>query len=77
MHTEHHTWDRERRKDGASDWPTTIHSTVISEFDTDRLPGRSAKRRGPSAIRKVILPFVLLLALGGVAVQAMSWLLRS
>ncbi len=72
-----YTWDRERPKGDSSEWPTTSHSTLISEYEARHSKkGRRVRHRSRSSFRKLLLPFVFLLVLAGIAVQGLSRLLH-
>lgn len=72
-----YTWDSERPKGHSSEWPSTGHSTLTSGFNSSRFSrGRRAKRRRPSLVRKLFLPFLLLLLLSGMAVLGLTRLIH-
>lgn len=66
MHRELHTWDRECRRDGASEWPSTGFSTVIGELD-GKAPARRHLRRRRSGYLSIAIPFLIALMLGAAA----------
>ena len=67
MHEQRHTWGREQRRDGASEWATTGFSTIIGEHEA-KAARRSRRRQRRSGYLRFALPFLLTLGAGGAAV---------
>jgi len=70
-----HTWGREQRRDGASEWQTTGFSTVIGELEA-KSARRSRRRQRRSGYLRFALPFLLVFVAGGVAVAALAQYLQ-
>jgi hypothetical protein len=71
-----YTWDRERPKGDSSEWPSTGHSTLISGYDPSHSRSHRTRRHSPSLVRKLFLPFVLLLLLSGAGLLGLSRLIH-
>ena len=71
MSREQHTWGRESRRDGSSEWPSTGFSTLSGELRERELarPRRRRKRAGWVALA---LPFLVTLAISGVGVVTLA-----
>lgn len=71
MSREPHTWGREHRRDGSSEWPSTGFSTLSGEL-RDAHYARPRRRRRRSRFAGLAWPFLLVLALGGLGVVALA-----
>ena len=73
----HHKWDRERVQPASSEWPSTRHSTVISDNDDARpATSISGRLRRELPLGNVIIVLVLFLAVGGLGVHVLGHFLR-
>jgi len=71
MAQEQHTWGREHRRDGNSEWPSTGFSTISGEPREGR-PVRQRHRYKRTSYLSLVLPFLLVLAAGGVGVLLLA-----
>jgi len=72
MRKEQHIWGREQRRDGASEWPSTGFSTLSGELRDSRAARSRRRRRRRSSYMNLAVPFLLVLALGGVGMFALA-----
>lgn len=75
MSREQHTWGRENRRDGSSEWPTTGFSTLSGEL-RERELARPRRRRSRAGLVALVLPFLVTLAISGIGVVALARHLR-
>ncbi|HJU99862.1 MAG TPA: hypothetical protein VJ752_04875 [Burkholderiaceae bacterium] len=66
---EQHTWGREQRRDGASEWPSTGFSTLSGELREPK-PARRRNRLGGYAT--LALPFLVLLGAGSLGIMMLA-----
>ncbi|RQP22890.1 hypothetical protein DZC73_21670 [Albitalea terrae] len=69
---EQHTWGRESRRDGNSEWPSTsFHQTTIGEA-RDLRPMRVPRRHKKSSYLSLALPILLVLSLGFIGLLSLA-----
>ena len=71
MRQERHIWGHEQRRDSASEWPSTMSSTLSAEL-RDGKPARARRKRRRATYVAVAAPFLLALAFATVFVLAIS-----
>jgi hypothetical protein len=72
MSAQPHTWDREQRRDGASEWPSTGFSTLAGDPREARASTLRRRRQKRTSYLGLLLWFLLVLALGGAGVIALA-----
>jgi len=72
MSQQQHTWGREQRRDGASEWPSTSFSTLSGELRETRSSARRRLRQRRAGYLRMAVPFLLAMMLGGVGVLALA-----
>jgi len=71
-----HTWGREHRRDGSSEWRSTGFSTICGELRESRPPLRYRQHKKSSYV-SIAIPFLLALAMGGVGLLYLAQYLSS
>jgi hypothetical protein len=71
-----HSWGRESRRDGSSEWPSTGFSTFGGEPTASRSM-RSRRRLKKTALMSLALPMLVVLSFGAVGVMALANYLRA
>jgi hypothetical protein len=62
---EQHTWGREQRRDGSSEWPSTGFSTISGEPRATTPSSLQRRRRHKkSSYMRLAIPFTLALSIG-------------
>jgi len=68
---EQHTWGREHRRDGNSEWPSTGFSTMHGDVRDSRPASTVRPRHRKSSYVSLALPILLVLSLGFVGLIAL------
>src|SRR5437868_245897 len=70
---EQHTWGREHRRDGSSEWPSTSFSTISGEAPAATPSSLQRRRRHKkSSYMRLAIPFMLALSVGLVGLLALA-----
>jgi len=69
---EQHTWGREHRRDGNSEWPSTGFSTMNGEARESRPVRAVYRRHRKSSYVSLALPILFVLSLGFVGLMALT-----
>jgi hypothetical protein len=69
---EQHTWGREHRRDGNSEWPSTGFSTMHGDVRDSRPPNSGYRRHRKSSYVRLALPILLVLSVGFVGLIALA-----
>jgi hypothetical protein len=73
---EQHSWGRESRRDGSSEWPSTGFSEFGAEPSALR-PARPRRRHKKTAFVSLAVPMLVVLSFGAVGVMALANYLRA